>query len=313
MDSPDSTSDLSRGASAARSHLERGFRFEQAGTLDRALESYREALVADATTSEQAEAHLRIARVHRTRAEWESSRAESTEAVRLATQAGDQDLAAEAMNVEIGALQHQGQYDEADALGQSAIGLARSARVRGITLQNLGRGAAEQRNFERSDSFFAQSIDAFRAANYEIGLAIALVNAAKSALDQGHADRSVEIGREAIAVARRLNALDVLLSAVQNQAAAFVALHEVESAELLLTEALGHFTSARNPVRQAECLEVMGQMSELKKDVETAARCYARANDLATQAGDLPLIGRLTTRLALLGGSGGASSKPKDS
>lgn len=309
----ESTSDPSRGPSAARSHLERGFRFEQAGTLDRALESYREALIAGASPLEQAEAHLRIARVHRTRAEWDLSRAESTEAVRLATESGDQDLAAEALNVEIGALQHQGRYEESDALGQQAIDLARSPRVRGITLQNLGRGAAERGDFARSDAFFANSIEAFRAANYEIGLAIALVNAAKSALDQGRADRSVEIGREAIAVARRLNALDVLLSAVQNQAAAFVALHEVESAELLLTEALGHFTSARNPVRQAECLEVMGQMSELKNDAETAARCYTRANDLATQAGDLPLIGRLTTRLALLEGGAGASTKPKDS
>jgi tetratricopeptide (TPR) repeat protein len=293
-------SDPSWGMSAARAHLERGFRFEQGGTLDRALDAYRDALAADGTPIEQVEAHLRIARVYRTRAEWELAHIEAKEAVRLAEEAGEADLAAEALNVEIGSLQMQGRFDEADVICEQAITLAQSPRVRGITLQNLGRGAAERGDFERSDEYFDASIAAFRAANYEIGLAVALMNAARAALDRGDARRSIAIGQEGIAIARRLNALDVVLVGVQNQAAAFVALKEVDSAELLLTEALGHFTSARNPVRQAECLEIMGEVSELKGDTETAARCYGRARELANTAADNPLLARLATRLAAL-------------
>lgn len=296
----ESISEPGRGASAARAYLDRGYRFEQAGALERALEAYRDALAADATPLEQAEARLRIARVYRSMTAYQHSRDESREAVRIATELGAEDLAAEAMNIEIGALQMQGFFDDAEKLALVAIERAKSPRVRGITLQNLGRGAAERKDFERSDRYFDESIAAFRAAGYETGLAIALTNAAKAALDRGNAKRSIEIGHEAVQIARRLNALDILLTAVQNQAAAFVAMEDVEAAEGLLTEALGHFTSARNSIRQAECLEIMGHMSELRSDLETAERCYVRARDLAVASNDLPLVERLTNRMQRL-------------
>jgi tetratricopeptide (TPR) repeat protein len=128
---------------------------------------------------------------------------------------------------------------------------------------------------------------------------VALGNASRAALDRGDAARSLEIGDEAVAIARRLNALDILLTAVQNQAAAFMATGKLDSAESLLTEALGHFTSARNPVRQAECLEIMGQLGERRSDWETAVRCYKRASDLAAGANDKLLTDRLRKRLEL--------------
>ncbi len=304
------TPERPRSISASRAHLDRGYRFEQGGTLDRALEAYRDALAAGASPDEVIEAHIRIARVHRTLAQFDEALAEAREAVRLADESGADDLAAEAMNVEIGALQMCGSFDEAEALGLVALARARSARVRGITLQNLGRGAAERGDFATADGYFGDSIIAFREAGYDIGLAVSLVNAARSALDRGDAERSLEIGHEAIALARRINALDVLLTTAQNQAAAYVALGNFDSAESLLTEALGHFTSARNPQRQAECLELMGQMSERRPDPEVAARCYLRALDLATAANDKPMIERLTERLGAVKAQGLAGGQP---
>lgn len=292
------TAERSRALSAARAHLDRGFRFEQGNSFERALETYRDALAARPTALERIEAHLRIARVYRYLAQWDQSSAEAAEAIRLADKAGADDLAAEAMNVEVGVLQIRGFIDEGDALAQKALLRARTARVRGITLQNLGRGAAERRDFTASDKYFEESIDAFRSANYDIGLAVALTNAAKAALDRGDPQRALMIGEEAIGLTRRLNLLDVLLTAVQNQAAANAAVGQLDAAESLLTEALGHFTSARNPIRQAECLEVMGQMSDARgNDAETARRCYTRARELATAAGDRQLADRLSKRL----------------
>jgi len=292
------TADRSRALSAARAHLDRGFRFEQGNSFERALEAYGDALAARPTALERIEAHLRIARVHRYLAQWDESSAEAAEAIRLADEAGADDLAAEAMNVEVGVLQIRGFIDEGDALAQKALLRARGARVRGITLQNLGRGAAERRDFAASDKYFEESIEAFRSANYEIGLAVALTNAGKAALDRGDPHRALMIGEEAIGLTRRLNLLDVLLTAVQNQAAANAAVGQFDAAESLLTEALGHFTSARNPIRQAECLEIMGEMSEARgNDAETARRCYTRARELATAAGDRQLVDRLSKRL----------------
>lgn len=275
----------------------------------RALDAFREALSAATSESDQALARLYVARAYRTLTDWDRSRDEARHAVRLALAIGDRDLAAEAMNVEIGALQMQGFLDEADALARRAIGYAVSPRVRGITLQNLGRGAAERGDFVTSDRYFGESIDAFREANYDVGLAIALTNAAKAALDRRDAERSIEIGKEAIALARRLSVLDVLLTTVQNQAAAYVAVGNLESAEALLTEALGHFTSAGNLIRQAECLEIMGEISERRPDTDTAARCYARARDLAAAAGDHPLVDRLTRRLEDVSRTGGDNER----
>jgi tetratricopeptide (TPR) repeat protein len=292
------TAERSRALSAARAHLDRGFRFEQGNSFERALEAYRDALAARPTALERIEAHLRIARVYRHLAQWDESSAEAAEAIRLADRAGADDLAAEAMNVEVGVLQIRGFTDEGDALAQKALLRARSARVRGITLQNLGRGAADRRDFAASDKYFAESIEAFRSANYDLGLAVALTNAAKAALDRGDPQRALTIGDEAIGLTRRLNVLDILLTAVQNQAAAHAAVGQLDAAESLLTEALGHFTSARNPVRQAECLEIMGQMSESRgNDAETARRCYTRARELAIAAGDRQLVDRLSKRL----------------
>ncbi|MEO6878293.1 MAG: hypothetical protein ABI205_07425 [Gemmatimonadaceae bacterium] len=291
------TPERTRASSAARAQLDNGFRFEQSGSLEPALDAYRGALTAATTPLEQAEARVRIARIYRGLTDFDKSIEEARAALRLADAAGADDLAAEAMNVEIGVLQLLGSFDAADTVGHAALSRAKTPRVRGITLQNMGRGAAERGDFKTSDMYFDQSIEAFREARYDFGLALALSNAARAALDNGDPPRSIEVGKEAIVLARRLNALDVLLTTVQNQAAAFVALGNLDAAESLLTEALGHFTTARNPQRQAECLEIMGQMHEKRPDAETAVRCYTRARDLALTATDRILADRVAKRI----------------
>jgi tetratricopeptide (TPR) repeat protein len=294
------TPEPSRATSEARTYLDYGFRLEQGGSLERALDAYREALAAAADPGDEIEARIRIARTYRSMGDFDRSFDEARTALRIADGVGADDLAAEAMNVEIGALQMRGEFEAADVLALTAIERARSPRVRGITLQNLGRGAAERRDFETSDAYFDKSIAAFREAEYDFGVAVSMTNAARAALDRGNVDRSIEIGHEAILLARRLNALDVLLTTVQNQAAAFVALGQLDSAELLLTEALGHFTSARNQQRQAECLEIMGQLNEGRPDYDTAIRCYNRGRDLAVAATDPVLADRLAKRIEAL-------------
>ncbi len=236
-------------------YLDRGFRFEQGGLLERALESYRDALAASETPVEEAEAHLRIARVYRAVSNWEESNRSAARAIEMAERAGVPDLVAEAMNIEVGSLQVQGYFDE--------------------------------------------SISCFRKANYDLGLAIGLGNVARAALDRGDVERAIELGEEAIGLARRVNALDLLLTGVQNQAAAFAATGRYELAEGLLTEALGHFTSAGNLVRQAECLEIMGDLSAQRPEGgDTVTRCFKRALVLATRANDHRLMERLSRRLA---------------
>ena len=292
------------GVRTARTHLDAGFRFEQAGMTGRALDAYRAAFqdaAARGDAIDEAEARLRMARVYRSLAQWADALREAQAARELARGAGENDIAAEAMNVEVGVHQMRGDIDEADAIADEALRLSTSPRVRGITLQNRGTNAARRGNLADADRLFGESVDAFREAGYELGIAIALTNAAVSARDAGNVERALELGKEAIAACRQVNALDVLLTATQNQAHALLRLGRIDEAEGLLTEALGHFTSAKNVIRQAECLEVMGELNLVRDGgAQAARRCFEHALALAQSASERQLVDRIAGRLAAL-------------
>ena len=285
-------------SSPMRAHLERGLRFEQAGTIARALSAYQDALAAAASPPEEAEARIRIARVRRGMAEWDDAISESRIAAAIAEQAGANDLVVEALNIELGVYELRGEFDEAEKVAARAHDRPQSPRVRGITWGNQANVAARRGDFTLADQYFGEAVDAFREAEYDLGIAMSLINGSAVARDRGQPARALELAREAAALCRTLNVLDVLLMAVQNQAAASVALGQLEDAEQLLTEALGYFTSARNVIRQAECLELLGDICELRPGEDGSRRFYARAADLATAAGDRVLADRLHGKLA---------------
>ena len=283
----------------ARMHLDGGFRYEQAGSTHKAIAAYEAALSASATPAERAEAHLRLARVHRTGTDWDAAIGEARVAVQLANEAGADDLAAEAMNVEVGVYQLRGEFDLGDALAVRALARARSPRVRGILLQNRGAMAAQRRDFAGAKRYFAESVSAFQEAGYELGMAFALNNAAATARDAGDPTSSLELAEEAAALSRQLGAFDLLTLAVQNQAYALVALGRPDEAEAPLGEVLGHYTVTANVLRQAECLEVMGTLYALRPEYgDTAVRCYDLARTLAVRVGARSLADRVANRIA---------------
>src|ERR1043166_4023894 len=288
--------------SAARAHLERAGRFEQAGAVARALEAYGAAIQSSTTSDEEASAHLGSARVLRSRAEWDEAIQSARRAAALADAAGNDDLAAEAMNAEMGVHELRGELSDAEAVGKRALSRARSSRTRGMLLANLGVVAFRQRDFTAADQYFDSGISALRDARHDFGLAAMLVNASQAAREAGDPSRALELSAEAVALCRRVNALDVLGNAVQNQAAALLDLGRLDQAEELLTEALGHFTSAGYVLRQAECLEILGGIAERRpNDRDTARRCYSRARALAEAGGDRLLMDRLGARLTAVG------------
>jgi tetratricopeptide (TPR) repeat protein len=292
----------------AKAHLDGGLRYEQAGIARKAVAAYEAALGAGCTPLERAEAHIRLARVYRTESDWDAAAREARSAARLADEAGSDDLAAEAMNVEVGIHLLRGEFAAADALAVAALGRARSPRVRGILLQNRGSAAAQRSEFGTAGAFFAQSVESFQSAGYELGMAFALTNASAAAWDAGDAAAALDLAERAAVVARRLSAFDVLTVAVQNQAQALVALGRADEAEAPLGEVLGHFAATRNALRQAECLEVMGNLYAARPGYgETAVRCLELADTLAHRVGAQALSERLSRRLAELKSSPGAA------
>lgn len=286
-------------ALSASAHLDGGFRYEQAGMARKAIAAYEAALSASGTPLERADAHLRLARVHRANSDWDEAVREARVAVGLAEAAGSEDLAAEAMNVEVGVYQLRGDFDAADAVAVAALARACAPRVRGILLQNRGSVAAQRGRFGEASALFAESVEAFQQSGYELGMAFALNNASAAARDAGDPERALNLAVRAAALSRHLGAFDVLTLAVQNQAHALVALGRGDEAEAPLGEVLGHYTATCNMLRQAECLEVMGSVYALRPEQDdTAARCFDLARSLAVQVGCSVLSERLGRRLA---------------
>ena len=300
----------------ARAHLDGGLPYEQAGMTRKAVAAYEAALSVGASPLERAEAHVRLARVFRSESQWDAAIDEARTAVSLAETAGSDDLVAEAMNVEVGVHLMVGRLDEADELAVRALARARAPRVRGIILQNRGSIAAQRRDFDAAGALFAQSVSAFQEAGYELGMGFALVNGSAAARDAGDAAKALELAERAAAVGRKLGAFDVVSVAVQNQAQALVALGRADEAEGPLGEVLGHFSATHNVLRQAECLEVMGELYAVRHDHdETAVRCFELALSLARSVGATGTVDRLTRRHAEVGArsagrSDGESSHP---
>ncbi|MDB4874486.1 MAG: Tetratricopeptide 2 repeat-containing protein [Gemmatimonadetes bacterium] len=285
-----------------RPYLDRGLRYEQAGLTEQAIDAYESAFGASVTPVERAEAHIRLARVQRTLTNWEDAIAQAREAVRLADVAGNADVAAEAMNVEVGVHQLRGDFAAGERLARVALGRAHSPRIRGMLLQNLGVIAAQRHDYRCAERLFSESVEAFKAARYELGMAIALNNASAAARDCGDFDRALEVAILATEVAERIDALDIVMLARQNQAHALLEHGSIDRAEVLLGEALGHYAATGNLLRHAECLEIMGRINEWRPGyLDPAVRCYRRAAELAVQVSDRVLAERLQRRLATLG------------
>lgn len=294
----------------AQPHLDRGLRYEQAGVAEKAIAAYEDAMRSSITVFERAEAHIRLARVHRLVSNWADAIREAAEGARLAEEAGDVDLAAEAMNVEVGVCQLRGDFVEGERLAKRALELARNPRVRGILLQNLGAMHAQQRQFRAAEHCFTDSIEAFKAARYDIGVAIALNNASAAARDAGDYERALEVAQLATEVADRIDALDTMMLALQNQAHALLELGSVNRAETLLGEALGHYAATKNALRHAECLEIMGRINEWKPgNLDTAVRCYELAASMAGAVDDRVLHDRLRRRLSAIRPADGVSNR----
>jgi tetratricopeptide (TPR) repeat protein len=289
---------------SASAHLDGGFRYEQAGIARKAVAAYEAALSAGGSPLQCADAHLRLARVYRTESSWTEAVREARLAARMAEEAGSDDLAAEAMNVEVGVYQLRGEFDAADAVAVAALGRARAPRVRGILLQNRGSVAAQRGRFDDASALFAESVDAFEQSGYELGMAIALNNASAAARDAGDPARALDLALRAAELSRRLSAFDILTLAVQNQAHALIALGRADEAEAPLGEVLGHYTATCNVLRQAECLEVMGSLYALRPNSEdTALRCFDLAHSLAVRVGSAATAERIGRRLAAMKGA----------
>lgn len=283
-----------------RNLLNEGIRHERSGCPDRAATAYTgviEAATGEGDRALLAEAHRRLADVHRTLGAFEDAIAEARRSHEIADAAGLRELAAEALNAEAAVHQTRGEFATAVPLLDHILVLSHDDRICGIAHQNLGIIAATEGKLDEADRRFRRSESCFRVAGYQRGEVIALTNHARLLLDRGEADRAEPICAEAVTAARRLDELEMVAIATMNHAEALFALGAMEEADELASGAVGYFSSAGNKWRLVEGLRVLGDIHLGRGDTGVARRCFLKARGLAEELGARVEERRLADRL----------------
>lgn len=295
------TPDGARAADEAREAIAQGQRFEYAGDQDRAQRAYGTALALADTPALRAEAVRRLGDTQRARGAWAEARSAYARSAAIADDAGLHDLLAEALNAEGSVAVLQGDAERAQDTFERALQCNPGPRVRGLLLQNVGMCAARQRDHARAVELFVASLGCFRESGYRRGVIIALNNLGAARIEVGEPAAAVPLLREAAAIARELQELDLLLLTVRNEAEVCLKLGRLDEAEQYIGEALGHFSKVGNEARRAECLVILGDVQRargLPALDGVAARCYALAAELAESVGAAPIAARARAALA---------------
>ncbi|MDQ3696420.1 MAG: tetratricopeptide repeat protein [Gemmatimonadota bacterium] len=277
-----------------------GLNYEKGAAFAHALDCYETVARSAAPPGLVAEAWCRASSVHRVQCDWERALAAARQSAAVADEAELSDQYAEALNAEAVVHQLRGEFDVAVPLFEQILSTTSDFRVRGMALQNLGAIAAQRGGHEQAESYFNESSQCFKAAGYAWGEAIALNNYAALLLDQKRYQLARDIGAIAVEAARRVEDSELLGITMLNCAEASAGEGNVSEAEDLASTALGYFKTARNPLRQIECLRLLGDINVSQNSVGPATRCFAEGLRLAEELGAVHEIEKLRARVARL-------------
>ena len=304
----------------ARDLLDEGRRSQQLGALERALACYREAVEGTDDPVVAAEAWRRVSSIHRARCEWQEALEAAARSRTILRRTPDRDGLAESLNAEATVYMARGDFGPARPLLEEAAEAARSDRVIGITLQNLGLVSARCGDLDGAERYFKVSAAHFKRSGYRWGEACVLINHAASALDRENYELADATAGQAIEAAREVEDLNLLAMATMNRAEARAALNDLQCAEDLVSAALGYFGATGDHGRQVEAYRLLGDICHKRGDDATARRCYEKALEmahsiesnlesrtLAEKLGELPESGsRNDGSRAALDGQGGS-------
>lgn len=284
----------------ARRLLEGGLRYERGGASDRALKQYEAVLDATSDPAIMAAALTRIAHTRRVRCEWDEALAAAREAVGIASAGALDREHGEALNAEASIHHSRGDLDLADSFYARVLEVTEDPRVRGMALQNRGAVAAVQGDLSAAEIHFGEAHEAFSRAADVSGQAHVLNSYTAIALDREDFALAEERAIRAIVAARAIGDLDLLGIARSNQAEALGGLGRFSEAEAAATQALGHFESTGNSWLRAQCLRMLGELTERQDEPEMARRFYKRALALAEEIGTAGQFDDLRMRLESL-------------
>ena len=282
-------------------HLEEGWKHEQAGDLEHAVDCYAASLAASGDDPQQVTAALvRISHARRKQSRWQDALAAAEQAAQVARAAGLRDEHSLSLNAE-GAVHHsRGDFERARTLYARAVEVAELPGTRARALQNLGVLAALAGRLDEAERDFLEASGAFAEAGDSAGAAFVLSNYTALALDRADYVEAERRALQALEAARDVGNLDLLGHARLNYAEALFGQGQLDRAETEATVALGFFDAAGNTLRRIGALRVLGDMHHASGHDALARRFFERAMDDALRIGAEADRRQLEARLAAL-------------
>ena len=274
--------DLIRGA---RAH-------ELGGRLTNAADEYAEAIrVAEGTDDQGAlsEALRRLAVVCFRRHEMDAGRKYCNRSLAVAQQAGDQILAAEALNTLGGADLETGAFESARAVYERAIQLGgfRSPALRARIEQNLGIIANIQGELDRAVMHYHRALEAFRDVGDDRGCAIVYHNLGMVTADRQEWDVAERYFDRSQQFAESIGDVHLRASCLLNGTEVLIAKQRYDEARRNAEAALQIFDKLGIQRTKAEAYKVLGVIyRETGRSVLAEARLRT-ALDIATESGNV--------------------------
>ncbi|HJQ65658.1 MAG TPA: HD domain-containing phosphohydrolase [Gemmatimonadales bacterium] len=278
--------------------------YERSGCVTEAMEYYTAAIAEAERHSEwavQSEALRRVAVLHHHRSEPEAARDAAQRSFDVASRAGDDVLAGEALNV-LGGFDLEGGDLQAAALTfQRALALGgRSPELSARLEQNLGIVANVRGDLEAALVHYQRSLHAYQASGNEPGCAIAFHNLGMISADRGRWDDADRYFEQSLAIARATGDLRLQGLCLLNHAEVHVARQRFEQAMGGAESALAMFDQLGTLLDKADAYRVIGTVyRETGRSALAEARLKA-AIDLSTRTNSVLSEAEASRELALL-------------
>src|SRR5213594_4237602 len=277
---------------------------ERAACLPEAIVCYEAAVTAAERGDEPtvlAEALRRLAVVRRHRSEAATARDLCQRSYEVARQAGNDLLAAEALNTLGGLHLSAGVPDDARRVFLEALELGGSNReVRARVEQNLGILANIQGELHEAIARYERSLDAYRDCRDQHGCALAYHNLGMVSADRGRLSAADCYFRESRALAERVGDVYLRGLCLVNHAEVDVMRQRFEDARQRAEEALALFDQLGAQSAKAEAYRVIGMVYRETGRIVLAESRLRSAIELAATAGAVLGEAEASRELALL-------------
>jgi putative nucleotidyltransferase with HDIG domain len=292
------------GSHPAEDFLRDGRTHERAGCIDEAVQCYQAAIEAaerEAKRGTQAEALRRLGVVHHHRNERALARELCERSFRMATEVGDQVLAAEALNALAGFDVEAGSIAAAREKFYRALELGKaSAELRGRTEQNLGVLANIQGALVEAFNHYQQSLLAFESTGDERGCAIAYHNLGMVSADREQWDDADRYYGRSFEIAEAMGDIHLQGLGLLNHAEVHLARQRYERAKQDAEAALGIFDQIGSKLDKADAYKVIGRVyRETGRHALAESRLRA-AIELAMSTGSILSEAEASRELAIL-------------